>query len=59
MNITLNGDAFELAEGAKLTDLIVHLDLLGKRFAIARSQHDTFQVSEGDCVEVVQAIGGG
>ncbi len=66
MNITLNGDAFELAEGAKLTALIAHLDLLGKRFAIevneeiiSRSQHDAFQLSEGDCVEVVQAIGGG
>lgn len=66
MNITLNGDAFELAEGSKLTDLIAHLDLFGKRFAIevneeiiSRSQHDTFQISDGDCVEVVQAIGGG
>ena len=66
MNITLNGDAFELAEGSKLIDLIAHLDLLGKRFAIevneeiiARSQHDTFLISSGDCIEVVQAIGGG
>ena len=66
MNITLNGDAFELDEGAKLIDLITHLDLAGKRYAIevneeiiARSEHDTFVVSAGDCVEVVQAIGGG
>lgn len=66
MNITLNGDAFELDEGAKLIDLIAHLDLVGKRFAIevneeiiARSEHHTFLISDGDCVEVVQAIGGG
>lgn len=66
MNITLNGDAFELEEGANLIDLIAHLDLVGKRFAIevneeiiSRSKHSTFSISEGDCVEVVQAIGGG
>ena len=66
MKIMLNGDAFELDEGAKLIDLIAHLDLTGKRFAIevnediiARSQHHSFVISEGDCVEVVQAIGGG
>lgn len=66
MNITLNGDAFELDEGAKLADLIAHLDLADKRFAIevneeiiARSEHDSFLISAGDCVEVVQAIGGG
>lgn len=66
MNITLNGDAFELDEGATLADLITHLDLVGKRFAIevneeiiARSEHSTCVISESDCVEVVQAIGGG
>jgi len=66
MNITLNGDAFELDDGAKLIDLIAHLDLVGKRFAIEvneeiipRSEHHTFPISADDCVEVVQAIGGG
>lgn len=66
MNITLNGDAFDLDEGAKLSDLIAHLDLVGKRFAIevneeiiARSEHNTFLISANDCIEVVQAIGGG
>lgn len=66
MNITLNGDAFELDEGANLVKLIAHLDLIDKRFAIevneeiiSRSEHAKFLLSEGDCVEVVQAIGGG
>jgi len=66
MNITLNGDAFELDEGSKIVDLIAHLDLVGKRFAIevneeiiSRSQHDTYVLTAGDCIEVVQAIGGG
>ncbi|MFT6029825.1 MAG: sulfur carrier protein [Oleiphilaceae bacterium] len=66
MNITLNGDAFELDKGSKLIDLIAHLDLAGKRYAIevneeiiVRSEHETFAISTGDCVEVVQAIGGG
>lgn len=66
MNITLNGDAFELDEGSKLIDLIAQLDLVGKRFAIevneeiiVRSEHPTFVISADDSVEVVQAIGGG
>ena len=66
MNITLNGDAFELDEGAKIIDLIAHLDLADKRFAIevneeiiSRSEHSNVTLSEGDHVEVVQAIGGG
>lgn len=66
MNITLNGDAFELDDGAKIIDLIAHLDLAGKRFAIevneeiiSRSEHSNVTLSEGDHVEVVQAIGGG
>tara|TARA_B100000446_G_C10372225_1_gene277075 strand:+ start:72 stop:272 length:201 start_codon:yes stop_codon:yes gene_type:complete len=66
MNITLNGDAFELDEGAKIIDLIAHLDLADKRFAIevneeiiSRSEHSKVTLLEGDHVEVVQAIGGG
>lgn len=66
MHITLNGDAYELIEGSTLSELIARLDLEGKRFAIevneeiiSRSEHATFLLSEGDSVELVQAIGGG
>lgn len=66
MNITLNGLPFELQSGATLLDVIRVLELEGKRYAIEvneeiipRSEHADYQVSPGDDIEVVQAIGGG
>lgn len=66
MQIILNGETFELAPSATLTAIVEQLSLAGKRFAIEvneeivpRSEHAEFNLKEGDCVEVVQAIGGG
>lgn len=66
MNITLNGDTFDVPEGTSLAELISQLELEGKRFAIevneeiiTRSEHASYQLNQGDQVEVVQAIGGG
>jgi sulfur carrier protein len=66
MHIQLNGEAFELPNGATVAELIDRLDLLGRRFAVElnldivpRSQHATTALREGDQVEVVHAIGGG
>ena len=66
MLITLNGQPFELQNGATLVDVIRALDLEGKRYAIEvneeiipRSEHSDYLVKPGDDVEVVQAIGGG
>jgi sulfur carrier protein len=66
MHIQLNGEAFELPDGATVAELIDRLDLLGRRFAVElnldivpRSQHATTALREGDQVEVVHAIGGG
>lgn len=66
MLITLNGQPFELPNGATLVDVIRTLDLEGKRYAIEvneeiipRSEHSDYLVKPGDDVEVVQAIGGG
>lgn len=65
MNITLNGEPFKL-ESPALVALIEGMSLQGKRYAIEvneeiipRSEHADFALSEGDKVEVVQAIGGG
>lgn len=65
MNITLNGEPFKL-ESPTLVALIEGMSLQGKRYAIEvneeiipRSEHADFALSEGDKVEVVQAIGGG
>jgi len=66
MKLTLNGEPFELDEGATLQDIIRTLELQGKRYAIEvnediipRSEHPDYALHPGDTVEVVQAIGGG
>jgi len=66
MQIQLNGEAFELPDGATVGGLIDRLDLTGRRVAVElnldivpRSQFATTALREGDQVEVVHAIGGG
>ena len=66
MQIQLNGEAHELAEGSTLAALVAALDLAGKRIAVElngeiapRSQHASVVLRAGDRVEIVQAIGGG
>jgi len=65
MRIQLNGEPFEFL-GSKIDELIAQLSLTGKRLAverngevIVRSEHATCALAEGDCIELVQAIGGG
>jgi len=62
----LNGEPYELPAGESVADLLVRLDLTGRRLAVElnrdivpRSAHATTELSEGDHVEVVHAIGGG
>ncbi|WP_043308032.1 sulfur carrier protein ThiS [Pseudomonas sp. ML96] len=66
MLIQLNGEPFELPDGATVTDLLVRLDAAGKRVAVElnldivpRSQHGSTILRDGDQLEVVHAIGGG
>ena len=66
MNIVLNGEINSLSDGATLATLIDSLGLGAQRFAIEineevvrRSEYQTRVLSDGDQVEVVQAIGGG
>lgn len=66
MRIQLNGEPFELPDYQSVADLLVRLDLTGRRVAVElnldivpRSQHETTLLAEGDQVEVVHAIGGG
>ena len=66
MHIQLNGESFELPDGATVAALLTRLELAGRRVAVElnldivpRSQHETSALSEGDQVEVVHAIGGG
>lgn len=66
MYIQLNGESFELPDGATVADLLVRLDAVGKRVAVElnldivpRSLHATTVLCDGDQLEVVHAIGGG
>lgn len=66
MRIQLNGEPFEVSDGATITDLLERLELAGRRVAVElnldivpRSQHPATLLNEGDRVEVVHAIGGG
>ncbi|MBW5415585.1 sulfur carrier protein ThiS [Pseudomonas sp. MAG002Y] len=66
MRIQLNGESFELPDGATVADLLVRLELTGKRVAVERnldivprSQHADTMLVDGDQLEVVHAIGGG
>ena len=66
MRIQLNGESLELPDGETVAALLTRLDLTGRRVAVElnqdivpRSQHAETALTEGDRVEVVQAIGGG
>lgn len=66
MRIQLNGEPFELADAQTVADLLIRLDLTGRRVAVElnqdivpRSQHGETVLHEGDSLEVVHAIGGG
>jgi sulfur carrier protein len=63
--ITLNGESTILPSN-KLEDLLNSLNLQNKRYAveinrkiISRSKHSSYQLSENDRIEIVEAVGGG
>lgn len=66
MQITLNGEPRELANNTRLDALLDQAGYAGRKVAvevnlavIARSQHPTYTLAEGDRVEIIHAIGGG
>jgi sulfur carrier protein len=66
MQITLNGERHQVADGATAQQLIEQLNLVGKRLAmeinqeiVPRSTFETHQLQPDDDVEIVHAIGGG
>jgi sulfur carrier protein len=65
MRITLNGESFDCS-ATSLQELLTELQLLDKRIAVEfnqqlcpRSGWVTQALQEGDCIEIVHAIGGG
>ncbi|UOG93047.1 MAG: sulfur carrier protein ThiS [Candidatus Thiothrix sulfatifontis] len=66
MEILVNGTPHLVAEGTTAAQLLVILDLQGKRLAleinqtlVPRSQFDSLVLQPHDTVEIVHAIGGG
>jgi sulfur carrier protein len=66
LQITLNGDKYEVAGPLTVTDLLVRLDIDARRVAVEhnlvvlkRDAFDRTTVREGDDVEIVNFVGGG
>ncbi len=66
MRILLNGERRELAAGSTVDELLAMLELRGRRVAVEvngavvpRGDHAQRRLDEGDCVELIGAIGGG
>ena len=66
MNVTVNGDARDLPDGATVSALIAHLGLPERKVAVERnmeivpkSRYGATALSDGDRIEIVHFIGGG
>ena len=66
MQIVLNGEPFLISGDHTLLALLKQAELIDKRIAvevnqeiIPRAEHNKFMLNEGDCVEVIHAVGGG
>ena len=66
MQIQVNGHLHDIASPISIAQLLVNLDMAGKRVAIElnhsiipKSQHSETVLKEGDVIEVIQAIAGG
>ncbi len=58
MQILLNGESLELPDGATVADLLVRLDLTGRRVAVERNL-DIVPRSQHATTALVDGIGGG
>jgi thiamine biosynthesis protein ThiS len=66
MNITLNGERYELDRALSIADLLARLDIDPRRVAVEhnlailkRQKFPEIVISEGDTVEIVNFVGGG
>jgi sulfur carrier protein len=66
LNITLNGDPFELGGPRTIATLLAELEIDPRRVAVEhnlvvlkRTAFETTEVREGDQVEIVNFVGGG
>jgi sulfur carrier protein len=66
LQLTVNGETRQLPSGSTVLQLLEQLQLVGKRVAVERngdivpkSAHALTELSEGDALEIVVAVGGG
>lgn len=66
LSVWVNGEERTLTVGASVADLVAALGLAGRKLAVAvnrdvvpRAQHAVRRLSEGDRVEILEAVGGG
>jgi sulfur carrier protein len=66
MDIMLNGEPRQVPEGLTAAGLVELLGLAGRRYAmevngelLPKSAHAGHRLAAGDCIEIVQAVGGG
>ena len=66
LSLFVNGDPRAVASGCTVARLLDSLGLARRRIAVAvnrdvvpRSTFDTYRLSEGDRVEILEAVGGG
>ena len=66
LEVVVNGDAKKLAAACTVADLLEALDMGGRRVAVAvnrdivlRSSYPKVQLTSGDRIEILEAVGGG
>jgi sulfur carrier protein len=66
LHVRVNGEPRTLGAGVCVAELIEALGLAGRRLAVAvnrevvpRAQYRTRRISDGDRVEILEAVGGG
>jgi len=64
--VVVNGDVKKLVASCSIAELLVTLDMGGRRVAVAvnrdivlRSSYPHVQLADGDRIEILEAVGGG
>ena len=66
MEIIVNGENRQVVQAATIAELLAELNLAGRyvavevnREVVPRAQHEQYQLSPGDRLEIVTLVGGG
>jgi len=66
LQLTVNGEARQIAAGSRIADLVRELGLDGRKIAVernleivARSRYGTDTLAQDDRIEIVAFVGGG